>query len=129
MEKKFRSGIAIGLIPAVILGIFGYFIIVKTNEVKIEKLTSEIQTMNAQIKEAGDVMNATRIFITKAHPNKHLARIFELDFLGKLSNQQVSRMVKTFHTLPKSQWSAILVSDSSLSKEEFEKLMVTFSSR
>jgi hypothetical protein len=69
------KGVLIGIIISAIVAGFGYVILVKENQIKIDNIEKLLGKYDDQMEKSGKTLNALTLFVVSAHPDKNFMPI------------------------------------------------------
>jgi len=84
--------IIVGLVVAAIMGLGGYILIVKENQVVIEQLQKSFTELKELEMKTTDSLYATRLFVASAHPERDMNLLVSYKKLEELSNEELQQL-------------------------------------
>jgi hypothetical protein len=90
--NNFVSGLLIAIIGGGIVALAGYLLIVKENQMEIASLKSTISDLKMIATDTQKSLNATRLFIAQAHPDRDLAQRGSVEKLRGLSTKEIEEL-------------------------------------
>lgn len=92
--SDYWKGVSTAIIGAGVVGIVGYLLIVKENQIKIDALTKTVDELRMSEGETQKSLNSTRLFVAQAHPDRILGQTSSLKKLQALDSQEIELLAE-----------------------------------
>jgi len=92
--NDYWKGISTAVIGAGVVGVIGYLLIVKENQIRIETLIKSVDSLSLSADETQKSLSVTRLFVAQAHPNRTLSQAPSLMKLQALDAQEIEQLAK-----------------------------------
>jgi hypothetical protein len=84
------KGVAIAVLTTGIVAALGYVFLIKENQVKLEYLEKGLNRIESSIKSSSSSIDAIKLFVVAAHPNRNYLPISSSEKLGKLNPNELT---------------------------------------
>ncbi|HAS6444387.1 TPA: hypothetical protein GRR81_25410 [Vibrio parahaemolyticus] len=115
------------IIGAAIVGVFGYVLVVKENQLKIDTLQKTVEEQSTKLTEFADrqdvAINSIRLFVVSNHPDKDHSTLLSRTSFKKLQNlspQEYPILVKGLNSIVEPKEKPL----SSVTSANFEALLL-----
>lgn len=88
--KDVVKGIFVGVISTILVSGVGYIFIVKENQMKIDNIEKILSNYDGEMEASGKSINALKLFVVSAHPDKDYIPIASASKLQRMSAKEVS---------------------------------------
>ncbi|PUB83979.1 MAG: hypothetical protein DBP02_10110 [gamma proteobacterium symbiont of Ctena orbiculata] len=81
--------ITVAVIAGIIVSIASYLLIIKENQMSITALQNEVKQLREMEMKTQTSLNATKLFIASAHPDKDISKLASIKKLQKLNKNEL----------------------------------------